>query len=349
VYAHEIGCTGNGHINGAKILELVINRGRDLKSGKMIGVDTGEIKSYGELVSAFKEQLRYAVSNCIGAISRVERRYPDIYADTILSSMLEECIKAGADAYAGAARYNNSSLYLYGIATIVDSLAAAKRLAFDEGGIGWERLCEILRNDWQGEERLRIKALRLPEKYGNNEPLANSITADISHFFASLVNGVPNGRGGVFKASNFTINKYVSMGKLTMATPDGRHAGDFISKNLSPTNGMDKKGITAVIDSVTNIDFSEYANGSVLDVVMHPSAVTGEDGLEAMYALLRTFFDKGGIAMHGNVFDADTLRAARENPEKYKNLQVRVCGWNAYFVNLSEEEQADFIAKCENL
>ena len=349
VYAHEVGCTGNGHVNGAKILELVINRGRDLKSGKMIGVDTGEIKSYGELVSAFKDQLRYAVSNCIGAISRVERRYPDIYADTILSSMLEECIEAGADAYSGAARYNNSSLYLYGIATVVDSLAAAKRLAFDEGGIGWDRLCEILKNDWQGEERLRLKALRLPEKYGNNEPLANSITADISHFFASLVNGVPNGRGGVFKASNFTINRYVSMGKLTMATPDGRHAGDFISKNLSPTNGMDKKGITAVIDSVCSMDFTEYANGSVLDVMLHPSAVAGDDGIDAFYGLLKAFFDKGGIALHGNVFDAETLKAAVENPEKYKNLQVRVCGWNAYFVNLSKEEQADFIAKAENL
>lgn len=349
VYAHEIGCTGNGHINGAKMLEFAINRGRDLKTGKQIGVDTGEIKSYQGLVGAVKEQIRHAVSLCIGAVSRIERRYPDIYADPLLSSMLEECIESGADAYAGAARYNNSSLYLYGIATIVDSLAAAKRLAFDEGGIGWERLSKILRNDWQGEERLRLKALRLPEKYGNNEPLANSITADISHFFASLVNGVPNGRGGVFKASNFTIDKYVKAGKGTMATPDGRHAGDVISKNLSPTNGMDKKGITAVIDSVTNIDFTEYANGSVLDVVIHPSAVAGDDGIDAFYGLLKAFFDKGGIALHGNVFDAETLKAAVENPEKYKNLQVRVCGWNAYFVNLSGEEQADFIAKAENL
>ena len=349
VYAHEIGCTGNGHINGAKMLEFAINRGRDLKSGRMLGVDTGEIKSYQGLVGAVKEQLRHAVSLCIGAISRVERRYPDIYADPILSSMLEECIDAGADAYAGAARYNNSSLYLWGLATLVDSLAAAKRLVFDEGLVSWAELVEILKNDWQGNEKLRIKAKRLPEKYGNNDPLTNEITKDISHFYASLVTGVPNGRGGVFKASNFTIDKYVIAGKKTMATPDGRHAGEVLSKNLSPTNGMDKKGITAVIDTVTNIDFTEYPNGSVLDVVMHPSAVAGEDGLEAMYALLRTFFDKGGIAMHGNVFDAETLRAARENPEKYKNLQVRVCGWNAYFVNLSEEEQADFIAKAENL
>ena len=112
---------------------------------------------------------------------------------------------------------------------------------------------------------------------------------------------------------------------------------------------MDKNGITALIESVTKIDFTRYPNGSVLDIILHPSAVSGDDGLDAFYGILKTFFAKGGIALHGNVFNAETLKKAQENPEKYKNLQVRVCGWNVYFVNLSKAEQDDFIRKCENV
>ena len=132
-----------------------------------------------------------------------------------------------------------------------------------------------------------------------------------------------------------------------MATPDGRHAGDPLSKNTSATVGMDKNGITALINSVTKIDFADFATGSVLDVLLHPSAVMGEDGLEAFYGILKTYFDKGGFAMHGNVFGADVLKRAQENPNEYKTLQVRVCGWNAYFVNLSKVEQDAFIKQAE--
>ena len=134
-----------------------------------------------------------------------------------------------------------------------------------------------------------------------------------------------------------------------MATPDGRHAGDPLSKNLCATVGMDRRGITALIRSVTAIDHASFPNGSVLDVVLHPSAVSGEDGICAFYGLLMTYFKRGGFAMHGNVFDAATLKEAQRDPERYKNLQVRVCGWNAYFVNLSRAEQDAFIKQAEVL
>ena len=133
-----------------------------------------------------------------------------------------------------------------------------------------------------------------------------------------------------------------------MATPDGRMAGEPLSKNLCAVNAMDKKGITALINSVTVFDHALYPNGSVLDVVLHPSAVSGQDGLEAFYGVLKTYLAKGGMALHGNVFEAKDLIAAQKNPEKYKNLQVRVCGWNAHFINLSKEEQDAFIEQAQN-
>ena len=132
-----------------------------------------------------------------------------------------------------------------------------------------------------------------------------------------------------------------------MATPDGRKAGESLSKNLCAVSATDRGGITALINSVTKIDLSDFPNGSVLDVVLHPSAVQGEDGLSAVYGIVKTYFAKGGFAVHGNVFDASELRNAQEDPEKYATLQVRVCGWNAYFVNLSKAEQEEFIKQAE--
>ena len=183
----------------------------------------------------------------------------------------------------------------------------------------------------------------------NEYPVADDIMQEILSYEAGLLNGRPNGRGGVFKASMISIDNYVPEGKKVMATPDGRKAGEPLSKNIAPTTGMDRNGITALINSVSEIDYSEYPNGTVLDLMMHPSAVAGDDGLEAMYAVLMTYFKKGGISLHGNVFDASLLRKAQEEPEKYANLQVRVCGWNAYFLDLTKEEQEDFIKKAENL
>lgn len=349
VYGHEIGCTGNGGINGAKMLELVMNRGRDLKTGALIGVDTGEITTYEEFLAAIKAQIRHAAETCMDVVRHVESHYMEMNPEPFVSVFLEEAVEAGVDAFAGGARYNNSSLSFNYIASLVDGIAAVKRLVFEEKRVGYEELVTILKNNWEGQEKLRRIALALPEKYGNNNPVADEIMQDILKYEASLINNKPNGRGGVFKASMISIDKYVANGARTMATPDGRFAGEPLSKNLCPMNGRDRNGITALIESVTKIDFTDYPNGTVLDIMLHPSAVTGEDGLDAMYAVLMTYFKGGGLALHGNVFDASVLKKAQREPEKYASLQVRVCGWNAYFLNLTRAEQDDFIEKAEHV
>ncbi len=349
VWGMEVGCTGNGSVNLAKAVELVFTNGKDLAGGKLIGLETGKIETYEDFISALKKQISYMTETALDYIVKIEGYYRDINPDAILSAQYDHSIELGKDVYEGGAKYNNSSLYFYYIASLVDSVCAVKKLVFDEKRFTFEELGEILANNWEGHEKDRAIALRLREKYGNNEPLANSVTAEFADFCADLVNGKPNGRGGVFKTAFFSIDNYVYHGKKTMATPDGRYTGDPLSKNLCATVGADRNGITALIESVTKMDHTKFPNGSVLDVMLHPSAVSGDDGLDAFYEVLMTFFGKGGLALHGNVFDASLLKAAQKDPEAYKNLQVRVCGWNAYFVNLSKTEQDCFIRQAELL
>lgn len=348
VWGMEIGCTGNGGVNLAKAVELVITNGKDLETGKQIGVETGKIESCEAFIKAVKEQIRYMADKAMTYICEIERYYGEIFPDPILSSMYDESIRRGVDVFRGGAKYNNSSFYFYCIATLVDSVMAVKRLVFDEKRLSFDEFCDILKNNWAGNEKLRAIAKGIPEKYGNNNPKADEFARDITDFCAEISNNRLNGRGGVFKAACFSIDRYFTLGEKTMATPDGRLAGEPLSKNLCATTAMDKNGITALINSVTQIDHSKFPNGSVLDVVLHPSAVKGDSGLEAFYGILVTYMKKGGFAMHGNVFDAQHLKEAQKYPEKYKTLQVRVCGWNAYFVNLTKAEQDAFIKQAEN-
>ncbi len=348
VWGVEMGCTGNGGVNLVKAVEFAFTNGADLKSGQQVSIQTGRISSYEEFYAAVKKHIAFMCERCLDYITKIEGYYGEIYPDPLLSAQYDHSVETGVDLYEGGAKYNNSSLSAYSIATLVDSIAAVKRLVFDEGRVTFDELTDILKADWKGCEKLRLYARSIPEKYGNNEPLTDGITVELSHYIASLINGKPNGRGGVFKASLFSIDHGFASGKKTMATPDGRRAGEPNSKNLCSVPAMDRKGITALINSVTKIDQTEFPNGVVLDVVLHPSAVSGEDGLEAFLGILKTYFAMGGMALHGNVFDAATLRAAQNAPEKYQTLQVRVCGWNAYFVNLSKDEQDAFIRQAEN-
>ncbi len=348
VWGREIGCTGNGGVNLAKAVELVFTNGRDSLSGDLIGVETGVIRNYREFVDAVKTQIAFLTDRAVTHIIHVEHYYGDINPDPILSCQYDRSVEAGVDVYEGGAQYNNSSLYFYAIATLTDSMIAVKKLVFERKMVSFRELGEILKSNWTGREDIRTAAKMLPEKYGNNEPEADAIAVEMSEYAAGLILGKPNGRGGVFKPALFSIDFCFPLGEKTMATPDGRKRGEPLSKNLSAVTGMDRKGITALVDSVTKIDFTKFPTGSVLDVLIHPSAVSGEDGLDAFYGLLITYFQKGGFAMHGNVFSSEELKKAQENPEQYRNLQVRVCGWNAYFVDLSRKEQDSFIKQAEN-
>lgn len=348
-WGNEIGCTGNAMVSLPKAVELVFTNGVDFSSGRKIGIETGTIHSYNDFLNAVKAQIVHMTKRSMEYVKQIEKYYGIIYPDPILSSMYDDSVENGIDVYDGGAKYNNSSLCFHCMASVIDEILAVKKLVFDNNVISFCGLCDVLKNNWSNHERLRILAKSLPQKYGNSNAEADSLTQELSSFLALLVNNEKNSRGGVFKASNFTIDACFYMGERTMATPDGRFSGEPLSKNFCAAAGMDKNGITSLINSVTKMDHSDYPNGSVLDIVLHPSSVSGDEGLDAFYAIIKTYFSKGGFAIHGNIFAPEDLIEAQKNPDKYRNLQVRVCGWNAYFTNLSKAEQDAFIKQAENV
>ncbi len=348
VWGKEIGCTGNAGVNLAKAIELVLSGGMDIASGKQLSfAPDSPLETFDEFYTAVKAQIAFMVERCLTFVKEVEKHYGEIGPDPFLSSMYDDCVAQGIDAMEGGAKYNNSSLCFHFIASLVDSLTAIKKFVYEQKRVSLDELFTILKNNWEGNEKLRLIAQKLPEKYGNENETADFFTNDIATYCASLVNNQPNSRGGVFKASLFSIDRCFYFGKRTMATPDGRKAGETLSKNLCTTLAMDKNGVLAFLNSVTSFDHALYPNGSVADIILHPSAVKGEDGLEAFYGLVRTYFARNGFALHGNVFQTEDLYKAQENPDEYSTLQVRVCGWNAYFVSLAKEEQDAFIRQSE--
>ena len=253
------------------------------------------------------------------------------------------------DVYSGGAEYNNSSINTIGLATAVDTLAAVRKFVYDEKLISLSELVEILNSNWEGQEILRRRCLLHAPKFGNAEPSADELTRKLTDLISDTVNGRANNRGGRYRSGLFSINWNLSYGEKTGATADGRFKGDPLSKNLCAGIGRDKAGVTALVRSNAVIDHANVPNGSVLDVTLHPSVARGAEGLDVLEELLRTHCRLGCYGIHINILDASQLRAAQKNPEKYASLQVRVCGWNAYFVNLSETEQNQFILRAEAL
>ena len=208
-------------------------------------------------------------------------------------------------------------------------------------------LNELMKNNWQGQELLRLTAKNKFPKYGMGDPEADRYAARIVEYLGSQINGASNARGGTYRLGMYSITWRWEMGAGLAATPDGRLAGETTSLNSGASFGADREGVTAHILSATSVDTTNVPTGFVLDLDLHASAVRGNNGLHAMYATLRTYLENGGFAVHYNVLDAQVLRAAQKKPEDYPNLQVRVCGWNMLFSRLSREQQDEYILRSE--
>ncbi len=329
---NELPCTGAGITNLAKILELTLNNS-----------SISGIKTFDELKKLYKENILSSVESKMNVMNRYDKYYGTSHPFPLLSATMEFCVKAGKDAYEGGAKYNNSSVTFMAMATVVDSLCVLKKFVFDDKRYSLEEFCNILKNNWEGYSEFRNEVLKYNVRYGVNSPVANQLTKELADFCADIVNNKENGRGGVYKAGLFSIDHCYEYGKLTGATADGRYKSDSFSKNLCAVTGMDTKGITSLILSASAVDHTKYPNGTVLDFVLHPSAVKGSEGSKNVYNLIKTYFSLGGLGIHGNILDNAVLKKAQETPELYPNLQIRLCGWNVFFADLSKEEQDDFI------
>ena len=340
----EVPCTCGSYVNMAKAVELALTGGYDMVNGQLIGVEAStEFAGYEDFLAAVKVQLTAILEKTMGVLAVNDRILGAISPSLFMSPTYESSISRGIELYSGGAKYNNTSVTGIGIATLVDSLLAVKNVVFDRKLVTLEQFAEVLKNNWEGAERLRLICKNTGAKYGNNDPVADALALELVDLAAGLVNGRQNGRGGVFRWGQFSVNIRSTFGGKCAATPDGRGFGEALSKNAVAAIGQDKRGVTALLASVLKLDASRIPDGCVADVVLHSSAVKGEDGMAAFEALLTTFMAGGGGSIHFNVLSPDVLLKAQAEPEKYQNLQIRLCGWNVRFVNLSRQEQDEFI------
>jgi formate C-acetyltransferase len=346
-FKKEVPCTCNGQISLPKAVEYAITGGIDLFSKNKNGAKTSIPTTYDEFINNLKIQIKHLCDNAIKRVCEFEKNYLFLHSSPIFSSTLEECVSQGKDAYEGGAKYNNSSLCAIGLANAANSIFTIKKLVFEDKTLTIAKLCKILKKNWKGHEKLRFKIKNLP-KYGNNVSKIDSIASDLLHISSEYINNIPNARGGVFRLGAFSIDWRESFGKTTAASADGRLKGEYLSKNLSASVAEDKEGVTALISSAGKLDYKNIPNGAVIDILLYPSSVKGDAGNKAMLALVKSYFKMGGMAIQFNIFDPSVLRKAQAEPHKYATLQVRLCGWNVYFVDLEKEVQDEFILQAEN-
>lgn len=351
VRANEVSST-SGYVNAAKAVEFVFTNGFDFITNKQVGIKTGDIsgiKTFEDFYFAFLKQWEYLIEQSIKITNDTERFLAFVNPSSMYSATIETALKNGKDGYGGGVKFNNNAMLNCAFASAVDSLMAVKEFVFDKKEIPLVELSEVLRNNWEGYEILRAKVKKSPHKYGNNDTVADTYASAMASYFANKVNNTPNSRGGVYKAILHSARTFVTQGEKTGALPDGRRAGEELSKNASAAPGMDKSGVTLLVESAVKLTPSNYHESFCLDVMLHPSAVDGENGLSVFKGILMTYLKKGGQSIQFNIFDTDTLRDAQNNPDKYKNLQVRVCGWNTLWNNMSKKEQDAYILRAENI
>ena len=344
--------SSSGYVNAAKAVEFVFTNGFDAVTNKQVGIKTGDIakfKTFDDFYFAFLKQWEYLIEQSMKITNDAEKYLAFVNPSSMYSATIETSLKNGKDGYGGGVKFNNNAMLNCGFASAVDSLMAVKEFVFDKKEISLTELARVLKNNWHGYELLQAKVKKSPHKYGNNDPVADTYASAMASYFANKVNNVPNEKGGVYKAIFHSARAFVIQGEKTGALPDGRLAGEELSKNASAVPGVDKNGITALIESATKLSPSEYHESFCLDVMLHPSAVDGENGFNIFKGILMTYLKKGGQSIQFNIFNTDTLRDAQMNPDQYKNLQVRVCGWNTLWNNMSKKEQDAYILRAENI
>ncbi len=345
----EVGSLG-AYVNLAKFIEYTLWNGFDPKTGLNLGISLGEaekLESFEDFFKTFLGYLNYTIDECIPQVNSYEPYYGYVNPIPLFSAARVHSLEVAKDAYSlGAAGYQ--TIYEFGaLATTVDSLTMIKKYVYDTGTITISELKAALKADFVGYEPLRARLKFDREKLGNNTGTPEALAKRLADILAKRINGTPDGRGGKNICGLHCARQYIDWKDRTASTPDGRVRGEELSKNATPTQGAAVKGPTSVILSILNIDATEQAGDCPIDLALHPSAFTGDSGLEAMYALLRVCNGKKAHAVQFNVIDVETLKKAQVNPDEYRDLQIRVCGWNAHFVTLGKAEQDAFISAAE--
>ena len=347
------GCDRSGtvdvNLNIAKAVELALHDGRDAATGERVGPRTGDPRTFAtfeQFFEAFQRQLKAILEQLIAANNIADTGRARFEPTPYLSALVDGCLESGKDITAGGARYNFITVEGVALATAADSLAAIKKLVYDEKAVSMDELLRALDANFEGYKSLRQMLLHKAPKYGNDDPEADEIARRISQFWTTEAfrHTTPE-TGKRYRGGYLSWNYWVAYAPRTAATPDGRRRGQFLSNGVCPVNGADRNGPTAVIRSVGRLGLETAPNGASHTMSFSPSLLRSPENRTKLAALLRAYGKVGGTCLQLNVISPETLRAAQRNPDAYRNLLVRVTGYNAYFVTLGKEIQDEIIAR----
>jgi pyruvate formate-lyase/glycerol dehydratase family glycyl radical enzyme len=339
-----------GYFNLPKVLELTLWNGTDPRTGRTIGVETGDprqFSSFDQLQDAFKKQLRHFIEIKLRGNNVIERLYANYMPVPFLSVLIDDCIKKGKDYNCGGARYNTNYIQGVGIGTITDSLVAISHHVFEKKSMTMGDLLTSLSTNFDGLEPTRLRLVNKTPKYGNDEDCADSLMRWVFDAFYDVVNGRKNTKGGVYRINLLPTTCHVYFGSVTGATPDGRKAWTPLSEGISPVQGADRHGPTAVLKSAAKMDHVR-TGGTLLNQKFSPQLLQTEKGIENLAHLVRSYFTLGGHHVQFNVVNAQTLRDAQDHPGQHRDLIVRVAGYSDYFCDLGKSLQDEIIARTEH-
>ena len=336
-----------GYFNLPKVLEITLHNGIDPRTGKQIGPATGTaaaLNTMEKLREAFSVQLKHFIDIKIRGNNAIDAIFAHHLPVPFLSLVIDDCIPSATDYHAGGARYNSSYIQGVGLGSVTDMLTALKYHVYDREALSPDTFLDILKQDFGGHEEIRSELLYNTPKYGNDDDYADEEATRVFELFYEAVDGRPTFRGGAFRINLLPTTSHVYFGSVMIASPDGRHAGQPLSEGISPVQGMDRKGPTAVLNSAAKIDHS-LTGGTLLNQKFSPGFFADQQGIGKLVRLIRGYFLMGGHHIQFNVVSAETLREAQRHPENYQDLIVRVAGYSDYFNDLGEDLQNEIIRR----
>ncbi len=337
------------NLNLAKAIELTLFDGRDQATGRQIGPQTGraeDFPSWDEFYAAFQQQLGHLVDWIIDVNNLADAVRARFAPTPYLSMLVDGCAAGGRDITAGGAEINLLTVEGVSLATTVDSLLAVRRLVYEDGRVEMTELLDAVEDNFEGHEKLRLLLANKAPKYGNDDDTADALGREVSQFWTGKVHQrvAPETRKR-YRGGYLSWNYWVAYAPKTAATPDGRKRGTYLSNGTCPVTGCDRKGPTANARSAGKLGLETAPNGDSHTITLSPALLRDSEHIEKLAAFLRAYTSEGGTALQINVVDPQTLRDAQANPGEYRNLLVRVTGYNAYFVTLGKEVQEEIIAR----
>lgn len=343
-------CTAGNDISLVGALEMALNNGKIFMVGRQAGPKTGNAAifcSFDDVLDAYKKQLAHVVSFMAQCVNLKDEIYRDRFHNPYVSLTLEGCLDNGMDMTQGGAKYNFGSLSARGLATTANSLMAIKKAVFDKKWISMSDLLTALGTNFRNNEVLRQKLIHKISKYGSDSEEADDMARWVADQFCEEVIKHKSARGGYFRPGFFSYGMHVLDGMMLGATPDGRLAGEPVSNSMSPSNGSERKGLSAMLNSNARMPHRKISNGSSLNIRLSPSMFSTSERMEKFIGFLKGFIENGNMHMQINVVDSETLKDAQKRPELYTDMVVRVSGYSAYFNDLGKPVQDDIIRRTQ--